>query len=260
MCSQELRQSIHWRGRRVRLSFRSPCVPRRPERCQPEVIPALHCWTCPWRLTSLLGWRCCKPRVLTFDEFLTIPPCTKGKHSTVEESPAAIELSKNVEEDAAEFNSIVGDKRDSPLLAQTSRVPRSLPAVGQSAPSSVPSESEEDDPALEVPAGKQCRRRGCCAIFSSELNREDENCIHHPGQPIFHEGSKGWSCCKKRVTDFDDFLNIPGCTSKARHMFMGRKKTNHVEQLRNVRWVSLYAYVTSFSVLQGLAYSFILPF
>lgn len=30
--------------------------------------------------------------------------------------------------------------------------------------------------------------------------------------PIFHEGLKGWACCKKRVVSFDDFLAIPGCT------------------------------------------------
>ncbi|WFC95396.1 hypothetical protein MBRA1_002044 [Malassezia brasiliensis] len=29
--------------------------------------------------------------------------------------------------------------------------------------------------------------------------------------PIFHEGSKGYTCCKRRVLDFDDFLQIvPG--------------------------------------------------
>ena len=27
--------------------------------------------------------------------------------------------------------------------------------------------------------------------------------------------SKGWSCCKKRVTDFGEFLAIPGCTAGA---------------------------------------------
>ena len=54
-------------------------------------------------------------------------------------------------------------------------------------------------------------------------------CVHHPGVPVFHDAMKvrratvtvsgvlmfvflfvqGWSCCKKRSTDFTDFLNIP---------------------------------------------------
>ena len=41
----------------------------------------------------------------------------------------------------------------------------------------------------------------------------------HPGQPIFHEGSKGWSCCTRRVLEFDEFLKIKGCkTGKHRYL------------------------------------------
>lgn len=48
--------------------------------------------------------------------------------------------------------------------------------------------------------------------------------------PIFHEGSKGYSCCKRKVLEFDEysvpphifltlrFLKIPGCTTSA-HRF-----------------------------------------
>uniref|UniRef100_A0A2K5CI56 CHORD domain-containing protein n=1 Tax=Aotus nancymaae TaxID=37293 RepID=A0A2K5CI56_AOTNA len=34
--------------------------------------------------------------------------------------------------------------------------------------------------------------------------------------PAFHDALKGWSCCKRRTTDFSDFLSIVGCT-KGRH-------------------------------------------
>ena len=48
--------------------------------------------------------------------------------------------------------------------------------------------------------------------------------------PIFHEGSKGYSCCKRKVLEFDEylqrlatadhrFLKIPGCTTSA-HRFL----------------------------------------
>ena len=33
------------------------------------------------------------------------------------------------------------------------------------------------------------------------------------GGPVFHDALKGWSCCKKRVTDFGEFLAMPGCTA-----------------------------------------------
>lgn len=55
-------------------------------------------------------------------------------------------------------------------------------------------------------------------------SREGEKCIHHPGHPVFHEGSKGWSCCKKKVLDFDEFLKIEGCETKTKHMFVGSGK------------------------------------
>uniref|UniRef100_A0A2K6T192 CHORD domain-containing protein n=1 Tax=Saimiri boliviensis boliviensis TaxID=39432 RepID=A0A2K6T192_SAIBB len=34
--------------------------------------------------------------------------------------------------------------------------------------------------------------------------------------PVFHDALKGWSCCKRRTTDFSDFLSVVGCT-KGRH-------------------------------------------
>ena len=39
------------------------------------------------------------------------------------------------------------------------------------------------------------------------------SCCFHPGAPVFHEGLKGWTCCKKRVTCFDEWLSMKGCTT-----------------------------------------------
>jgi len=39
--------------------------------------------------------------------------------------------------------------------------------------------------------------------------------------PIFHEGSKGYTCCKRRVLEFDEFMKIEGCKTKDRHLFIG---------------------------------------
>ncbi len=39
----------------------------------------------------------------------------------------------------------------------------------------------------------------------------DNCCCFHPGVAVFHEGLKGWSCCSKKVINFDDFMQIPGC-------------------------------------------------
>lgn len=48
-------------------------------------------------------------------------------------------------------------------------------------------------------------------------------------QPIFHEGSKGYLCCKRRVLDFDDFLNMPGCRYTT-HLFVGHPKAETEEE------------------------------
>lgn len=39
------------------------------------------------------------------------------------------------------------------------------------------------------------------------------DCTFHPGDPIFHDAYKGWSCCNKKSTDFTEFLNFKGCTA-----------------------------------------------
>ncbi|KAG5868213.1 hypothetical protein JTB14_015997 [Gonioctena quinquepunctata] len=57
----------------------------------------------------------------------------------------------------------------------------------------------------------QCYNRGCGEKFDPENNKED-SCRHHPGEPVFHDAYKGWGCCKKKCTDFTEFLNIKGCT------------------------------------------------
>ncbi|KAM9600768.1 integrin beta-1-binding protein 2 isoform 2-T2 [Morphnus guianensis] len=56
-----------------------------------------------------------------------------------------------------------------------------------------------------------CYNKGCGERFDPEHNARD-SCLYHPGVPIFHDALKGWSCCKKRTTDFSEFLSIKGCT------------------------------------------------
>ncbi|XP_054244525.1 integrin beta-1-binding protein 2 isoform X1 [Indicator indicator] len=56
-----------------------------------------------------------------------------------------------------------------------------------------------------------CCNKGCGQRFDPQHNTKD-SCLYHPGVPIFHDALKGWSCCKKRTTDFSEFLSIKGCT------------------------------------------------
>ncbi|KAJ2604723.1 hypothetical protein GGF44_006684, partial [Coemansia sp. RSA 1694] len=56
----------------------------------------------------------------------------------------------------------------------------------------------------------KCTRNGCGQDFE-EVTNDQAACQYHPGLPEFHEGLKGWTCCKTRVHSFDDFMEIGGC-------------------------------------------------
>lgn len=185
---------------------------------------------------SSLGWKCCKPRVLTFDEFLSITPCTTGKHSTTD-LPPTIEKKQGESLDA----STPVTKPTTPA-PEASRGPVSAPQP-TATPPPPPPESEDDEPNLDIPKGKICRRKACGHQYDGE-SREGEKCVFHPGVPIFHEGSKGYTCCKRRVLEFDEFMRIEGCKTKERHLFVGSGKTKGgnaggEEVLETVRWVHL---------------------
>ncbi|RVX71705.1 hypothetical protein B0A52_03889 [Exophiala mesophila] len=160
------------------------------------------------------GWTCCKPRVLTFDEFLAIPPCTTGKHSTVDDAPVATTQKPVVDEAPVPVTKPI---KPETVSAQPQTIP--TPATKPEAPP-----DESDDPDAEIPAQANCKRRACGKSRDSGIARDDEECIYHPGVPIFHEGSKGWTCCKRRVLEFDEFMKIEGCKTRKRHCYVGKKK------------------------------------
>jgi hypothetical protein len=183
----------------------------------------------PRDIANFPGWKCCKPRVLTFEEFLSIPPCTTGKHSTVDDTPAPEPSTAEAAPAPAEQK-----KSERPPISAS-------PTIATAAPPEkvVIEEPESDDPDAEIPANATCRRKGCGKTYTGSAARDEEKCVHHPGQPVFHEGSKGWSCCKRRVLEFDEFLKIPGCTEKTKHLFVGKAKPPGEEKVDSVRCVYL---------------------
>lgn len=172
---------------------------------------------------------------MTFDEFLAIEPCTKGKHSDVDDTPKPEPVKAPDVPNDTQVN--LGSLEES-LPAPAPRLPTAQATPKPSASPAPPPESEDDDPSLEIKEGMTCRRKGCGATHKGG-DREGESCVHHPGAPIFHEGSKGWSCCKRRVMEFDQFMKIEGCKTKDRHLFIGSgKKKEGEEKLETVRYVS----------------------
>lgn len=203
-------------------------------------------------LISATGWKCCKPRVLTFDEFLAIPPCTTGKHYSLHDTPnpEPVHPSTTTQNDPPPPKPM-STTNGALTSAYVPRVPR-LPQPAAPAKAPPPPDSESDDASLSVPPNTTCRRRGCnevSAVKPSSQERDSEECIYHPGQALFHEGSKGWTCCKRRVLEFDEFMKIEGCKRRKRHLFIGSgKKGENEETLSDVRYEKTWSSSTLVAV------------
>ena len=143
---------------------------------------------------------------------MDIPPCTTGVHSTTDKPP---QLEEKPQQDGSALAKKIEELNSTP-----SRAPIQ-PAQHAPTPPPPPPESEDDDPSLEIPDGAECKRRTCGAKYKKGSSRDGEECVHHPGVPIFHEGSKGYTCCKRRVLEFDQFMKIEGCETKNKHLFIG---------------------------------------
>ena len=62
---------------------------------------------------------------------------------------------------------------------------------------------------------KKCLRQGC-RIEYLETENNDLKCKFHPGQAIFHDLKKGWSCCNQVAYEWPEFEKLVGC-STGRH-------------------------------------------
>ena len=180
---------------------------------------------------GLKGWSCCKKRVSDFDEFLALPGCTFGRHST---EPAVAPAAVGTEE-ATKTNDVPATTKASHITEDGVEVYGKKPEPAAAAAAAVavepkkeeekkPEVEEEDDETVSVPEGTTCKRRGCGRVWKDQATSRgsgaEATCRYHPGSPIFHEGSKGWSCCSRKVLDFDEFLKIEGC-KEGKHLFVG---------------------------------------
>jgi len=186
---------------------------------------------------GLKSWSCCntvnKP-VLEFDQFMQIPGCTIGshlEHVPQNQAPKPTRTAANLKLTSAE-----GSKES---YSTRSSAPPSSVVSGSATPQQEPVAIEEDDLVVTVAPGTQCKRQGCSVQFVSDAeNRQGDGpgtiCTYHPRPPIFHEGSKGYLCCKRRVLEFDEFLKIVGCTD-GRHLFAPKPNPSITEEFTDCR-------------------------
>lgn len=171
------------------------------------------------------GWTCCNKKSSDFTEFLNTPGCARGPHSR--EKPIEPENitgkidDRSLEEQLKELNgsSSGQTKHRSPeptvketrpdfdesslILLKPSRA-ASLKPITVTTTNTNATEGQ-----TEIPENEPCKNGGCKETYSSSTLKPE--CKYHPGVPVFHEGMKFWSCCQRRTTDFQSFLNQEGC-------------------------------------------------
>ncbi|CAG8481619.1 8637_t:CDS:2 [Dentiscutata erythropus] len=231
---------------------------------------------------GLKGWQCCSRRVTSFDEFLAIPGCTKGRHSNEVPPPTESNETSKESETVSSKLSIepTVDKNgvevynSGPTYTPIQSKPAEPPQKAKPSPQEEKPE-EEDDLSIPVAPGTVCKRASCnTAYVDDETSRNEgsqSECVYHPGTPIFHEGSKGsygfviglllvyissvrysseipyflgWSCCSRKVLEFEEFLKIKGC-KKGNHLFVGSSKKEEMEEIIECRhdWYQTPSYV-----------------
>lgn len=150
------------------------------------------------------SWSCCEKRTTDFTEFLNIRGCCKGTHNPdkPEELVKPADRQAGIApDDIKPPERLCRPSEEQPLVPLPSTVSNSLRKLLNKLT------VNDNQDAEAVAETSVCQRKGC------GKGRVDLSlpCLYHPGCPIFHEGLKYWTCCKKRTTEFDDFLNQKGC-------------------------------------------------
>ncbi|XP_068037651.1 cysteine and histidine-rich domain-containing protein 1 [Anomalospiza imberbis] len=177
---------------------------------------------------ALKGWSCCKRRTTDFSDFLSIVGCTKGLHNsekppepvkpkvkTTSERKELAELKPKFQEHIIQapkpLETIKRPSPDEPMTNLQLKVSASLKQALDKLKLSSENEGRKDEDSDEIRIGTACKNAGCSKTYEGPHSTE-EVCIYHSGVPIFHEGMKYWSCCKRKTSDFNTFLAQEGCT------------------------------------------------
>ncbi|KAJ3235109.1 hypothetical protein HDU78_005488 [Chytriomyces hyalinus] len=169
---------------------------------------------------ALKGWSCCSKRVIEFDEFMKIGGCAVGPH-VASSGEAKVEPEKK--EKPAPTAVVDGKEVYGAVAAAPAATAKVNAAVASAAPATptvavVREEDLADKDDAVISTGTVCKRKACGYTFQGTDACRSGECVYHSGSPVFHEGSKGWSCCSRKVLEFDEFLKIQGCKT-GKHRF-----------------------------------------
>ncbi|RCN48469.1 CS domain protein [Ancylostoma caninum] len=177
-------------------------------------------------------WNCCNKKSTDFGTWLNFPGCTRGKHNG--EKPADIVKVAAVKEIRPEKEEevIVWKGLNKPAERKAEEERKEVPLTIETTPAAQAAiqrfrEQQEGKVAEEgLRIGAPCRNNACDKSYSGPES-DATPCIHHPGQAIFHEGMKYWSCCEKKTSNFNAFLQQAGC-QRGKHQWSANEKVEHV--------------------------------
>jgi disease resistance protein len=169
-------------------------------------------------------WSCCKQRSHDFSDFLNLPGCATGKHSSEKpiipvapspNAPKPMQMAKTGDPALDAAKAACGRCRQG-FFCSDHGSQKLTGAIAQPSPTPVPKISEPVKKTLtpkviDINAKQVCKHKGCGNPFTEKDNHEAA-CSYHPGPAVFHDRQKGWKCCDVHVTEFDEFLEIPPCT------------------------------------------------
>lgn len=206
-------------------------------------------------------WSCCNKKTTDFTTFLNQKGCTKGKHNP--DKPP--EPPKYVPEPTDDKEEVIMVKAHEPHQLPRPDLEDNIEHLKMTVSKSLQQALEEDDekkniakqmrnPAVHneldieselgrqsasdimhgVRIGEPCKNNACKTTFEG-LGSNLELCKHHPGIPIFHEGMKFWTCCQRKTSDFDQFLQQEGCQT-TQHMWNKKETGWGVSKKTNCRY------------------------
>lgn len=211
-----------------------------PNKNTPE--SCIHHPGAPFFHDAYKGWSCCKKKCTDFTEFLNIKGCSKSYHSNVKPAePEKPPVDKTKSDEVIEYvaprppetPALERPPFDTPLVVMKPIVSSGLrDQVAKLVKSSEEVKSAYDGTG-QVPVGTNCKNNGCKQVYEGEQTLLTQ-CTFHPGYPVFHEGLKFWTCCNRRTTDFNSFLEQEGCTT-GQHLWY-KQKTAGGEVKCRVDW------------------------
>lgn len=161
------------------------------------------------------GWSCCQNKSTDFTTFLNMRGCTVGKHSNikpVEPEKITGNLTKEDSPEVVEVRAPIAEAlpRPSYNIPLTRLNPKVAGSLKDQLKQIAAASQNGHTTSSEVRIGETCKNNGCKNSYQGE-DVDYNNCKYHPGVPVFHEGMKYWSCCQRKTSEFQQFLDQEGC-------------------------------------------------